>query len=72
LFERTVEHIVNAITIYVFTVDDAALQTFQKTMASENGEMLHRRFDQSELRREEPLQMLPAVSALMVAMHLQR
>ena len=36
---KEVSGIVNAIIIYVYTVDDAALKTFQENKASENGEM---------------------------------
>jgi len=39
LLERTVEHIVNPIIIFVYTVYEAALKIFQKKEASKNGEM---------------------------------
>jgi hypothetical protein len=65
---RSVEYKVNGIVIDVCTVHDSALTTLwgKNPGKSYNGEMKHRIFGQSEVRREE----LSAVSSLLVAVHL--
>jgi len=73
LLERTVEHTVNGIIIYVYSVDESAL-TFGK---KKTGKVIMEKCNiaylvsMNEVRREQPLQQqLSAVAALLAAVPL--
>jgi hypothetical protein len=57
--------------MYVYNADETAFTTFYfKNPEKWYGETEHRRFGQFQVRRDEPLQQLSEVSALLTAVHL--